>query len=215
MCVLSIDLFKRLQVGDSLLQNTKTELHTADGNKLKVFGKVNVTLKIGSCSFEQEVVVAEIDDLTGIFGMDFLESQDVEIYIGKKLLRLKGQSVSMKKRKSKTCVRINLSHDVSVPAHSELIVDSLISGSPKGEVGLIEGTNSIRNKGLLLARSLVDPRQDVIRLCLLNMNQNPIKLSQNSTIGLYNEVNSITDMDVVVGKGQKGFFASRSFKMSY
>jgi hypothetical protein len=38
-------------------------------------------MKLGKFSLEQELIVAKIDDLAGILGMDFLEVQNADIYI--------------------------------------------------------------------------------------------------------------------------------------
>ena len=45
-------------------------------------------MKLGKFSVEQELIVAKIDDLAGILGMNFLEVQNAEIHVGKSLMKL-------------------------------------------------------------------------------------------------------------------------------
>ncbi|CAC5367719.1 unnamed protein product [Mytilus coruscus] len=194
VCVISSKLFNTMDVDKTELQKTDTALYTADGTKLVVKGQVNVQVKLGTEIFKQNVIVANIEELAGILGMDYLETQDVEIQIGKRVLKIKGKNVPLEKSKSSICARVKLSNDVTIPAHSEMLIESHIDGRTEGEMGLIEGTNFIKNKGLLLAKSLIDSKTPKQRLYMLNVNQRSVKLNKNTTIGIVNKVDMVSNI---------------------
>lgn len=194
VCVLSAQIFRKLGVEEGELQATNLSLHTADGNSLKIIGKVQVCINIGPHSFDQDVIIAELADLAGILGMDYLEEHDVEIHIGKKILKIKGHKVNLEKKKSNTCAKVRLLDKTTIPACSEMLVEIRIVGKPVGPGGLLESTNFVKNKGLFLAKSLVDTNNEKLCLYLLNISEIPVKLSENTVIGYCNEVDVVQDV---------------------
>jgi hypothetical protein len=56
-----------------------------------------------------------------------------------------------------------------------MLIESRIVGKPVGPVGLIESTNFVKNKELLLAKSLVDTNNEKLCLYLLNISEIPVK----------------------------------------
>lgn len=131
VCVISTDIFASLKVDQTELQSTNAILQTADGTQLCVKGKIKAKIKMGKAKFEQEVIVANIDELAGILGMDFLEKHDVELKIGKKVLKIKGQNIQLEKTKSNKCARVKVTNDIIIPAQSEILIESEIEGLPK------------------------------------------------------------------------------------
>ena len=79
-------------------------------------------MKLGKFSLEQELIVAKIDDLAGILGMDFLEVQNADIHVGQLLMKLDEQNIKLSKCRNETCAKIRLSEKVSIPAASEMFV---------------------------------------------------------------------------------------------
>lgn len=53
---------------------------------MKVLGKVDLEFEIGEIRFCNEFIVAELGNLRGIIGMDFLENNDVIFQISRGLL---------------------------------------------------------------------------------------------------------------------------------
>ncbi|CAC5382207.1 unnamed protein product [Mytilus coruscus] len=158
VCVISSKLFNTMEIDKTELQKTDTALYTADGTKLVVKGQVNVQVKLGTEIFKQNVIVVNIEELAGILGMDYLEKQDVEIKIGKRVLEIKRQNIPLEKVKCSIGVEIKQSNDVAIPTNSGFSIESHVVGKPEWEIALIEGTNFVKNKGLLLAKSLLIPK---------------------------------------------------------
>ena len=69
-----------------------TRLLQADGTPIQVYGETNTTLKIGTESFNMNVVVADIDQ-DGILGMDFLQDNNSAINCESGLITINGVSI--------------------------------------------------------------------------------------------------------------------------
>lgn len=63
------------------LVETDLSLTAADGGRLNILGKIDLHFSLENYSFCHEFIIADIDDLDGILGMDFLEQHDVKIHI--------------------------------------------------------------------------------------------------------------------------------------
>ena len=159
VCIISETLFSGLNDKIGLLRHTNTTIHTADGSALTVKGKIGVQLKIGPLCLDQEII-AKIDDISGILGMNFLEKNDVEIQIGKRVLKIKGHKIKVNKDSSSMCDKVRLSDKTNIPANSEMMVESYIEGNLDSVIGLIESTKYVQSKGLLMAKALVSTTND-------------------------------------------------------
>lgn len=197
VCIISEGLFAKLvNTSDSLLSETSTTVHTADGSALKVKGTLKAKLKIGKLCVEQELIVANIEELSGILGMNFLDKNDVEIHVGKGLLVIKGQKITIKKEPNSTCAKVRLSDKICLPPQSEVLVDSYIDGKVQNDAGLVEGTPFVKHKGLMLAKTLINTESDTTcRLIMLNLNKKAIMLNENTVIGLVNEVSPVVEQN--------------------
>ncbi|CAC5419775.1 unnamed protein product [Mytilus coruscus] len=170
VCILSEQLFEKLNKGKSLLTKSGTSVHTADGTALDIKGKIDIKLKIGKLCLDQELIVAKIDNLSG-------------------------EKINFKKETSKVCAKVGLIDKVSIPPNSELLVESFIDGHIDNKSGLVESTDFVKQKGLLLVKSLVDTDKKC-SLLLLNMNQKTVKLNENTVVGL------VSDVDTLEGQGE-------------
>ena len=107
---------------------------------MRIKGTIKAKMKLGKFSLEQELILAKIDDLTGILGMDFLEVQNAEIHVGKLLKKLNEQNIKLSKCRHEACAKIRLSEKVSIPAASEMFVEGYVDGKLKVYFGLVEST---------------------------------------------------------------------------
>lgn len=65
--------------------------------------------------FENEFIVAEISDVSGILGMDFLETHNAQVFIAKPEMVLKGYTVKLYKRKRNTYFFVKLKTETVFP----------------------------------------------------------------------------------------------------
>lgn len=112
--ILSKKVFMMLENRPSL-SDSDDILTAADGNALQVLGKAYVQFSIDGICFSHEFTVAEIDELNGILGMDFLEQHDATIRISKGLLHIAGQQIQLEREATPVCTRVKLSKRVVVP----------------------------------------------------------------------------------------------------
>jgi hypothetical protein len=162
---------------------------------LRIKGKIKAKMKLGKFSLEQELIVAKIDDLAGILGMDFLEVQNADIYVGKSLMKLNEQNIKLSKCRNETCAKIRLSEKVSIPAASEMFVEGYVNGKLKVDFGLVESTRYMQSKGLLLAKALVNVKnEEKCSFYLLNVTKKGVKVGPGSVIGVLSSVDVIDDV---------------------
>lgn len=152
-------------------------------------------MKLGKFSLEQELIVAKIDDLAGILGMDFLEVQNAEIHVGKSLMKLNEQNIKLSKGRNDTCAKIRLSEKVSISAASEMFVEGYVDGKLKVDFWFVESTRYMQSKGLLLAKALVNVKdEEKCSFYLSNVTQKGMKLVPDSVIGVFSRVDVMDDV---------------------
>jgi hypothetical protein len=162
---------------------------------LRIKGKIKAKMKLGKFSLEEELIVAKIDDLAGILGMDFLEVQNADIHVGKSLMKLNEQNIKLSKCRNETCAKIRLSEKVSIPAASEMFVEGYVDGKLKVDFGLVESTRYMQSKGLLLAKALVNVKdEEKCSFYLLNVTKKGVKVGPGSVIGVLSSVDVIDDV---------------------
>ena len=84
-------------------------LTTADGSGMKVFGKVDLELRIIEDNlFCHEFIVTELGDLCGILGMDFLENNNMTIQISWCLMLIGGQHIQLDRETTPICARVKI-----------------------------------------------------------------------------------------------------------
>lgn len=63
-------------------------LTAADCGIIKTYGKSLISFQLGDIDFTQEFIIADIDDLQGISGFDFLENNDIAVHVAIHILNL-------------------------------------------------------------------------------------------------------------------------------
>ncbi|XP_021351590.1 uncharacterized protein LOC110449211 [Mizuhopecten yessoensis] len=180
------------------LQRCNLRLTTASGNNLKVYGKCICDFRIGDPDFAQEVVVAKLEGLRGIIGVDFLTKHQGEISFGEKVLRLGKYRCDLQPvvATASTCARIRVSEPISIPENTECYFPGYIDGNISGEEGIVEPVEKFSSEGLLLARMLVRPRKGKqITLSVLNLSSRPVKLQENTHIATVESVEHVYQVD--------------------
>ena len=192
--IISSDMIGMLGVRPSDLSRADKTLHTADGNQMNVKGKIKCKMKINDFSTEYPVVFAQLSKLSGIIGMDFLKDHNCDLKMSESNIIIDGQTVKLKCQKSDSCARIMLAESVSIPPKSEILIKGQIQGDCLDRYGLIESDFKIKQKGLLLARSLNNliPEKEFY-IPILNLNDKPVKLKKKLIVGNIECVDLIHD----------------------
>jgi hypothetical protein len=86
---------------------------------------------------------------------------------------------------------IRLSETIRVPPDTELYCQGHIQGTLSTEYGSIEPKQIVNVNGLLMTKTLIDPRKEEISLLLLNLTNRPVKLNKNTHIADLQPVESV------------------------
>ena len=86
--ILSQKFFEKLQASHDIKLSKKTiKLTAADGSHLQIRGKVKLQFQSENLTFEQSFIIATIQGIVGILGMDFLITNDGDVKVKKQILQ--------------------------------------------------------------------------------------------------------------------------------
>ena len=96
------------------LQPVEVTLRAVDGSPLKISGKTNVDVALGNQVFDVLVIVADLGNLDGIIGMNFLSEHGavIDTFLGS--LKLANHEILMHREESFQCCRIRLCEDMLI-----------------------------------------------------------------------------------------------------
>ena len=98
--------------------------------------KVKLKLKIENNEFENEFIIANLSNLNGLLGMNFLQTNRIQLAFGWKLMKHTNGKLKINKGNQSICTRIKLCETVKIPANSEMFVDTFIEGECDSGVGI-------------------------------------------------------------------------------
>ena len=148
-----------------------TKLRAADGSLIETSGKVIVPLHIDGISFNQEFIIAKIHGIDGIIGMDFLCQYDGIIKIKRQILKTSFGNVRLYKQNTNTCARIQVVDTVIIKPHAETFIKTTVEQpcNKNERLSVAEPTKFLLNKGCLMAKTLVNPREEEVIVSILNL----------------------------------------------
>lgn len=151
-------------------------------------------LQLSGLHFSGPLVVAPIGTLEGVIGLDLLEKLNIDISLSRGELVIGDHTIIMfKKHKPEPkCCRIMLQESVIIPPCSEIIVEGKVSNrrSQKFPVvmpltGVVESLKTLQtHHGVLLARSVVRPKDGKIPLKFCNLNDESVSIDKGATVAL-------------------------------
>jgi hypothetical protein len=198
--LLHTDVFRQLPSEIKCKLKPQAEsVFAANGETLKVEGVVDLVLNFGKQSVVHPVIVANIPIL-GIIGFDFLETHEAEIFPSRGGLRLNGHPVPVvcEHVPIVNCCRIAVASTVVLQPGSETLVPGkLVRGGFAPKVGMVEATESFlsRDRGVLVARTVVDATADEIPLRLVNLSSDPSILYQGTHVALIQPVEVCSQLE--------------------
>ncbi len=177
--VLSSRMSDKLGLNGDFRKSVGQTLTTANGNPMSVMGEIGIGFKIGNRYFEQDMVVADISEIDGILGMDFLHSNDVSLNIARATMKIGDETFPLIRERQTHCARVKASRNITVPPQSEIVVKASIKGDiGSTNDGIFEPANYLTAKGLLLARSLVNPRSSKTSVSVINLSDKPVNVKK-------------------------------------
>ncbi|KAK3090931.1 hypothetical protein FSP39_015821 [Pinctada imbricata] len=190
--LISKTLFHKIP-SEITLQKASTILKTADGKHLEVVGRFMAELKIGNELITQDVIIANLEDIDLLLGMDFFESNRVVIHMAPPLLKVNESEITLSRESATRCARIKAISTQNCPSYTEHKILGYIDGDLEDDVGIIEGSNELCKNGIVVARSLVNPNLKTFEIPIINFSKKDIAIPKDSIIGTIETVATIYD----------------------
>ncbi len=194
--VIDYNLFRQIPERQRpTLHKVNLVLRSATGEKLKIFGQINVDIKLGDKKFATPVKVVALGDKTAILGLDFMAKYDCMINMGKGVLQMEpDMKIKLHRQAVHKCARIQAYENVCIPPNHEMIIKGRINQKHQrfdDVLGTVEPTSSLaESKGLLVARALVNTEPGLVPIKVANFTPNQIQLDQGYTIAMLHQVDS-------------------------
>ena len=181
------------------LHQASADLRAADGSLLNVYGETVISVKIGSCSFEICVVVADLGgDIDGILGMRFLSDQACVIDTCTGSLKMKNIEVRLQRQESSHCCRVRVAYNVTINPDCEQVFRvkaDLKRCKEQFDVGIIQSTTSfVEDTGLLISNAVVNVNSSELLVTCMNLNDEPVKLQKGITVALLSPVQQVIEL---------------------
>ncbi|MES9879438.1 MAG: reverse transcriptase domain-containing protein, partial [Sedimenticola sp.] len=185
--VLSYGVFEKSHTPTGSLKECHIPLKAADGSDIPTRGQLLLNIELDGKLFQQNFIVAKLEGLAGIIGMDFLEQHDAQLYLSKKLMKTNRGNIQLYKEQSNACAHIRIAKTLNIPPSSEMFIEGVVDlpcmYKHQSELTMFEPTNLLRSKGCLVSRTLVDTEEDKVVIAVVNLSEQCIKVSQNSLLG--------------------------------
>ena len=183
MSVLHSNIFKKLpQKMQTRLKISNQKLRMADGSEVRILGTINLPLFIDNQVIHQLMIVADIE-IPAVLGFDFMNQNKCVIDVSSHTMQLNNQCIPCQlESQVPSLFRITVRENVTIPSQSEMIIPAKSVGT------ILTGTNfaidsttdTLKDKGILVAKSLCSLANDVVPLRLINMSDKPQTIYKNT-----------------------------------
>jgi hypothetical protein len=162
----------------SSLGEVDGSLHSATGENLKILGITDITLQLGSLSFNHPTIVVENLTHPCLLGSDFFSAHNCNISFQSATLSVGDTEIPLRQQSEepKIC-RVVLGKTTRIPANTEMIVPGrLVTSSSKNHMvhGLVDGGNGHRN--FVTGRSLVSTDHGKVPVRIANFTDKSISI---------------------------------------
>ncbi|KAJ8025453.1 hypothetical protein HOLleu_33014 [Holothuria leucospilota] len=179
-----------------LLRPVSVDMVLANGNVLLSEGQGEFQIETEGNNMMHNVRVAEIG-VDAILGLDFLRDHNYQLDVLKGCLYVKEPcEASIRAAVSDiSCYHVSVDETVVIAPGTEAMVVGRISEGPQcWESGLLEPAENFAERHcMLVANSLVDPREGKIPVRVFNPMSNAIRLYQGTVVGTVGEANLLED----------------------
>jgi hypothetical protein len=189
---LSANLWEKLHSvnpGWTLL-STNCCIRTVSGSLASVRGRLVLEVELAGQYYVHQFMVMDIEEDI-ILGIDFVHKYDVDCDWRRGVLRLKGSEVLACRRYTVgdgLCRRLVTIRKTVVPAGTQVVVEASVRPEDIGGLpdwGLTSPTQkSIETYGVVTGSALVDPRETIIPIPVLNPSDNDVVLPKNAMLGM-------------------------------
>ena len=186
-----------------ILKTVNVNIQQVDGTPLPVLGAALVEIQIGKAVHLVNAIFADIK-CEGILGMDFLLPTGGNLDFKSMVLNLNGDRLNCTNAYGISFVgRVVATKNVTVPPGHEAIICGRITNRQQEEmpgsaiVEPMDGGGELASTGLVLGRTLVNAKENIISVRVLNPGHKELTVTEGTTVGLIlaaqveeNEVNT-------------------------
>jgi len=157
-------------------------LKTVTGDQVAVHGKLDIVIQVGSRGFQHRVYVADITD-SCILGLDFLRKNNFTLDLDKNEVRAKGEEIPLltSKVEDTAVSTVMAKGKFKIPPRSEFLLEGITELVQSYRYAVTDSPTSAP-KGILVAASLVDLKNDVIPVRVLNVSDKPVTIERGAEI---------------------------------
>ena len=170
------------------IRTSNIDLTTADGTPMVNYGVIDLTFKLGTMTFHEEVIVADAtNDM--ILGLDFLQSKHkCGLSFYNNTLEIDGHKLRTKAIETIEAgiCKVAVAEGTIIPGRSEkFIMGKVRARGPVPQQALLEpARRSNAQRGLWAARSVVEVKKGMIPILVRNPMDEPVQLFKGQIAGI-------------------------------
>ena len=183
----------------------------ADGSPLNILGQVELPIAIGLFETTQYFIAADLGDIHGILGLDFIEDNDIRPRLKYGYFIVGELTVSLHRNESKQCGRISHARTITIPPRSLKVVNMRVRSHGETTEGMIEPAKSLTRTGLLVARSVATVKNGKVPIQIMNAHDTPLQIQPRRTsLGIFHPVSNLVGL-VAKSKDESITFEDRLY----
>ena len=195
--VLDWNTYEKLNViTKPVLQPVEACLQAAEGSSLKVYGQAEFDVCFGSQVFLVKFIVADLDQIQSILGMDFLSQTNCTIDAFHGILTTGSLKLNMKKQDDSENCLIHLVRSITIPGDCEHMIECSFDRSKwnsNAKYGLAEAVDSFAQKtGLMVTNAVVNVHHHSILLSCANFSSEPVTVHKGLAVAAIKQVRKVT-----------------------
>ena len=174
------------------IEPTDRQVRTANGGFLNIKGTCSLTIRLDHLTFQQEFIIADIEESLGILGVNFLDQYRADIKIKKRILKTDQGKVKLHKHSAQVCNKLQLYENVTIPAQSETLVKAYMPDSCLTQSSAREPSNRCVNRGLPTSTTLLESTHNQMTISVLNSNYTNIKRRESPSLEAAQHVDQVS-----------------------
>ena len=175
------------------IEPTNRQVRTANGGFLNIKGTCSLTIRLDHLTFQQEFIIADIEESLWILGVNFLDQYRADIKIKKRILKTDQGKVKLHKHGAQVCNKLQLYENVTIPAQSETLVKAYMPDSCLAQFSTREPSNSYVNRGLPTTRTLLESTHNQMTMSVLNESNANIKRRESPSLEAAQHVDQVSN----------------------
>ena len=143
-------------------------------------------------TFQQEFIIADIEESLGILGVNFLDQYRADIKIKKRILKTDQGKVKLHKHGAQVCNKLQLYENVTIPAQSETLDKAYMPDSCLTQFSTREPSNRYVNRGLPTTTTLLESTHNQMTMSVLNESNTNIKRRESPSLEAAQHVDQVS-----------------------